>query len=431
MLPAQRTSFIGRERELSALGGLLSQHEVRLVTLTGPGGIGKTRLALAAAENAVDAFTDGIAFVWLAAVRAPELVPAVIAQALDVHEAANQSMVERVANAIGTQRLLLVLDNFEHLIDAADVVGQLLDACPQLTVLVTSRAALHLSGERLVRVPPLAVPDAERVLPSDQVSQVDAVRLFVERARSARDDFDPGDASASVIGSICARLDGVPLAIELAAARVRVLSPQALLAHLEHRLRLLTGGPQDQPARLQTMNNTIAWSYDLLSPAQQALFRHLSVFAGGCTMEMAEIVCGGVDLDVLEGLSVLVDHSLLGQVEHADGSGRFTMLETIREYAFDQLERSGDAAEVQGRHARACFAFVEAGYPWAREFGTSGERHLYLISTRPGLGEHDIRNWLARVEPEHANLRAALTWFLDTNEDELALRLAAALGKFW
>jgi predicted ATPase len=298
-------------------------------------------------------------------------------------------------------------------------------------VLVTSRAALHLSGEQLVRVPPLTVPDAEQVLPPPLMGQVDAVRLFVERARSVRDDFVLTDANVKVIASICARLEGVPLAVELAAARVRVLSPQALLAQLEHRLRLLTSGPRDQPARLQTMRNTIAWSYDLLSPAQQALFRHLAVFAGGSSLEMVETVCGGDEFDVLEGLSVLVDHSMLGQVEQADGSGRFTMLETIREYAFDQLERSGEAAEVQGRHARACLAFVEAGYPWSREFGKSGERHLYLISTRPGLGEHDIGNWLARVEPEHANLRAALAWFLHTNEDELALRLADALGKFW
>jgi predicted ATPase len=429
-LPIPRTTLVGRERELASVRDLLSRNGLRLVTLTGPGGIGKTRLALAVAEQLGDAFPDGIVFVSLAAIRAPELVPAAIAQAFDVREAGQQSFVDGIASAVGGQRLLLALDNFEQVLDAAPVVNELLDTCPRLTVLVTSRAALHLSGEQLVLVPPLRVPDPERTLPLDQLLQVDAVRLFVERARSARDDFALSDANVAVIGGICARLDGLPLALELAAARVRVLSPQALLAHLEHRLRLLTGGPHDQPARLQTLRDTIDWSYDLLSSDEQRLFRQLAVFVGGWTLEAAEAVCGG-GLDVLDGLDVLVDHSLVGQVELPDGPGRFGMLETIREYALELLEASDEAAAIRTRHANAYLALAEAQHPQMVAHEGTGEQYSYLATTRADLGEHEFGAWLARLESEQDNLRAALAWLLDTHADELALRLAVALGGFW
>jgi predicted ATPase len=326
--------------------------------------------------------------------------------------------------------MLLALDNFEQVLDAAPVVNELLGACPRLVVLVTSRAALHLSGEQLVLVPPLPAPDPERALPLDQLRQVDAVRLFVERARSARDDFVLSEANAALIAGICARLDGVPLALELAAARLRVLSPRALLAHLEHRLRLLTGGPHDQPVRLQTMRDTIAWSYDLLGPNQQRLFRQLAVFVGGWTLEAAEAVCGG-DLDVLDGLDVLVDHSLVGQIEQPDGSGRFGMLETVREYALEQLEASGEAAAIRACHASAYLALAEAQHPMMVAHEATGSPHNYLFTTRADLGEHEFGAWLARMESEQDNLRAALAWLLDTRADERALRLAVALGTFW
>ena len=429
-LPRFRTSLIGREDAVAQWSAVLRRPDVRLVTLTGTGGIGKTRLAIAVAQRLADEFIDGIDFVSLAAIRDPERVLAAIASALDVREAGQRSLVDSVASVIGKRRMLLVLDNFEQVLHAASVVDELLVACPRLSVLVTSRAALRLSGERIGLVTPLLVPDPKRALPLDQLQQLDAIRLFVERAQAARADFVLTSANAPAIIAICVRLDGLPLALELAAARIRLLSPRALLAQLEHRLRLLTSGPQDQPVRLQTLRNTIAWSYDLLEPDQQRLFRRLAVFAGGWTLEAAEAVFGA-ELDVLAGLSLLVDHSLVQPVEQVDGVTRFAMLETIREYAVEQLTVSDEVDAIRARHAAFYLALAEEGHPEIGGIEESGERYPHQFAPRPGIGENEIGAWLGRLEPEQDNLRAALAWLLGTTEVELALRLASALGTFW
>jgi predicted ATPase/class 3 adenylate cyclase len=318
-LPVQPTPFIDREREVPAVRGLLARQEVRLLTLTGPAGTGKTRLALQVAAEALDEFADGVYFVPLAPISDPGLVVPAVAQALGVREVAGHALVEGLHEALRARpRLLLVLDNFEQVLGAAPRVAALLAACPRLNVLVTSRAVLHLAGEHDFPVPPLTLPERRTLPPLERLAQYEAVRLLLERARAALPDFAITDANAPAVAEICHRLDGLPLALELAAARVRHLSPQALLARLERRLPLLTGGPRDLPARHRTLRGAIAWSYDLLGPEEQALFRRLAVFAGGCTLEAAEAVCGagspgGAQLEagpaVLDGLGLLA-HNL-------------------------------------------------------------------------------------------------------------------------
>ena len=414
-LPVQPTPLVGRAAEVAAVCALLRRDGARLVTLTGPGGSGKTRLALQVAAEALDAFPDGVYFVPLAPLVDPDLVAPTVARALGLAEAEGRPGAAQQLHAyLRDKRLLLVLDNFEQVLAAAPLVAELLAAAPGLRVLVTSRAPLHLSGEHDVAVPPLALPDPRHPPPPEQIGQYEAVQLFIERARAARADFTVTEATAAAVAEICARLDGLPLAIELAAARVRLLPPPALLARLGQRLRLLTGGPRDLPARQQTLRGAIEWSHALLDPAGRALFRRLAVFSGGFSLDAAEAICTGVSdavLDVLDGVGALVDQSLLREVEDVGGEPRFAMLETIREYATEQLVVSGEAEAVRRRHAEYFAGLAEAS-----------ERVIHSSQQA---------RWLARFEADHNNLRAALGWVLDAGEVELGLRLGGALGNFW
>ena len=413
-LPAPLTPLVGREQEIAAVCALLWRPEVRLVTLTGTGGVGKTRLALGVAAAVNADFADGICFVALAPLIDPGLVLSTIAQALGVQEQGSRPLLEGLQDHLREKQLLLLLDNFEQVVSAAPVVAELLVAAPRLRVLVTSRTSLHLSGEHEFVVPPLALPDLRNLPPPDRLRQYGAIRLFVARAQAAHSAFVMTGENATAIAAICQQVDGLPLAIELAAGRSKLFAPQALLSRLRNRLKLLVGGAQDLPLRQQTLRGTIAWSYDLLGQDEKTLFRRLAVFVGGCTLEAAEAVCiaqGDLLIDVLEAVAALVDKSLLRQETQADGQPRLLMLETIREYALERLAASGEAEAVRRQHAIFFLRFSEEAEPKIR-----GAEHFL---------------WRTRLEVEHDNLRAALRWTLESQEAEMGMQLAFSLVAFW
>ncbi len=413
-LPRQPTPFLGREREVNDVVELLRNEDVHLLTLTGPGGTGKTRLALQAAAEALDTFPDGVAFVPLAAVTDPTLVPSAVVAALNIPEQGGRPVLEVVRDHLARKRFLVLLDNCEHLLETvAELVADLLASCPGLTVMATSRAPLRLRAEREWEVPPLALPPRPPPPPTaEQLSPYAAVRLFVERAQAVRPDFTVDNESAPAVAEICWRLDGLPLAIELAAARVRLFSPEALLGRLEKRLTVLTGGPRDAPARQRTLRDAIDWSWDLLDPDEQIVFRRLGIFAGGFSLEAAEAVANpdGV-LDVIGLVEQLCEHSLLRSMDAAEGEPRFGMLETVREFAIERLAESGEEVATRAAHAECFAALVE--------------------QARVGMLGADEAAWQARLTVEQANVRAALQWLLERGEAETALTMAVGVRRFW
>jgi predicted ATPase/DNA-binding SARP family transcriptional activator len=394
-VPTPPTPLLGRERELAALADLVRKEDVRLVTLTGIGGIGKTRLALELVRRLAPEFHNGAAVATIATLREPALVTRAILEALEFPEV-GQDPEEELIRALTGSELLLLVDNFEQVLPAATTIARVLEAAPSLKVIVTSRAPLHVAAEREFPVPPLA--------------EDEAAELFIARAQAANPDFALSEQNAAAVAELCARLDGLPLAIELAAARTKLLPPTALLSRLGNRLELLTGGRRDAPQHQQTLRMTLDWSYDLLDPDAQQLFARLGVFAGGCTLPSAEAVCGG-DGSVLEGLAALVDESLVLQRETVAGEPRFSMLEIVREYALERLSASGEGDEARRRHLEHFVAFAE--------------------EAEPKLAERDQIAWFARVEDEHDNLRAALSFALDTDDSSSALRLVVGVRRFW
>ena len=410
-VPTPPTSLVGREHEVATIATLLREEDVRLLTLIGPGGVGKTRLAIEVARRSREAFADGVVFVPLAPLRDPELVPSVLAETLGVKDVADRSLLDALKRYLQGKEMLLLVDNTEHLLPAAPVVADLVEGCPRLTVLATSRAPLRLSAEQQFPVAPL--PFDESVYPARSA----AVRLYLERAKAVEPAFELTDANAATVVRICQRLDGLPLAIELAAARIKLFKPKALLERLDRRLQLLSGGPRDLPERQQTLRDTVAWSHDLLNEAEKALFRRLAVFAGGFALEAADVVCGPAtpaDGDVLEILASLVDNSLLVSVaETSSGSEepRFMMLETIRDYAAEQLRSDGEAEDMHRAHALYYLALAEAAQPEAS----------------PQMFDE----WLAVLEREHDNLRAALRWAIRHREVDIGARLGLMMWRFW
>lgn len=422
-IPRALTSFLGRDADIAAVRILLVERHARLITLTGPGGVGKTRLAVRIAEDVASAFPDGIAFVPLAPITAPDLVLSEIARVFGLHERAGLTVASLLVRHLRHRQVLLILDNVEQVVGAAPFIAVLLGDCPALTLLATSRSRLHISGEHRFPVSPLALPVARPVDGGGSLATVaasPAVQLFVERAQAVDPSFALTENNAEAVAAICRRLDGVPLAIELAAVRMQLLTPEELLAHLAPALPLLSDGPQDVPHRLRTMRNAIAWSYELLMPVEQALLRRLSVFAGGCTLEAAEAVVGdgrsrtpavqsAETPSFLETIAALVDASLVRR-DDTGGETRLTMLETIREFAVEQLAASGEMEEIATRHAAWCVQLAET------------IRRSGALSRQEGL---------VRLESEYPNMRAALDTLLTRGDVTTALQLGGELAEFW
>ena len=416
-LPAQTNMLVGREHEAAEVFALLHREDVRLVTLIGPGGTGKTRLSLEVAAESADRFPDGVYFIPLENVVDPARVTSQIAETLSVTEGGSQSLITRLYAAVRNQRLLLVLDNFEQVTSAGPALSQLLGAAPGIKALVTSRSALHIYGEREYLVPPLPLPNRRRLPPIEQLVEYEAVRLFVARAQEVRADFALTPANARAVVEICERLDGLPLAIELAAARIKLLTPQALLKLLtgSNTLQVLTGGARDLPARQQTMRGGIDWSYLTLPPDEQALFARMAIFAGGGTLAAIEAIgnpSGDLRTAIIDALSSLADKSLLRQEEGVEGEPRFVMLGTIREYALERLAERGETATVRRAHAAYYVALVE-------------EAEQYLAGgALQGM-------WLRQLEEEHDNVRAAVRGAIEAGERETAVRLVGVFWRYW
>jgi predicted ATPase/class 3 adenylate cyclase len=412
-LPAQATPLVGREAELKAVRDLVLRQDTRLVTLTGPGGIGKTRIALQVAADVIDVFRDGVFFVNLTTVREPERLPAAILQAVDVTPDSGEAADVALRKWLARREILLLLDNFEQIVDAASRVADLLREAPRLNLLITSQAALKIRGEHGFPVGPLAVPD-ESVVEASSLTANEAVAMFVDRAQSIQPDFALDDGNAAVVAAIVRELDGLPLAIELAASRIQLFAPQALLRRLEQSFDILTSRARDLPERHRTLRNAIAWSYELLDDDEKALFRRQAVFDGGFTLESAEAICSPPEdpVDVLEGLSSLIDKSLLRQRPTALGEPRFERLRTVLAFAVECLEASGEADRWRRRHAE--------------HFAELADRMDEALSA-----QRDAKDRLDRIALEIDNLRAALKWAISKDEADLAVRLCASLPALW
>ena len=413
-LPPLLAPLIGREQQEQAISSLLLKPAVRLLTLTGTAGIGKTRLAQKVATDLSEVFTHGVCLVQLAPLSDPDLVVSTIAQTLGLRDVEDRSLFESLKAFLRDKHLLLLLDNFEQILPAAPALVELLLACPSIKILVTSRAVLHVEGEYEFSVPPLSLPDPLHLPAYEQLLQYAAVALFVERAQMVKPQFVLSEDNAAAVVQICIRLDGLPLSIELAAARSRLLPPQALLERLNHRLAVLTGGRQDAPTRQQTLRDTIRWSYDLLNAQEQRCFRRLAIFVGGCTLEAAEAVCSAaadLSLPAIDLVASLLDKSLLQQSDRDGVESRLLMLETIREYALETLANSGELEATEEVHAMCYLTLAERG--------------------DPELFGHQQHLWVDRMTRDSENLRSALQWLLGEQHQESLLRLASSLGWFW